>query len=364
MTRFRSLDSSTRSSSRALSSSCSVSAAWSRSPHSSVEWSRAYSRSSSLQCGIVVSQLHSRARSSVSLQPFSSSDVLTFVELHSPLDAVTTAQSTGMYYRRLFPSAAPSRPVLILVHLCWRATHPSMDAAAGVGPHGVAGVLFSRGCTRMRPLQWHLNDRSPMVGDQAVQIPQMQGCIEMVRWWLQEDRWLSGVPIQVPPPSLLLYTNALLSGWGLHLLDLTASRGRQHRTLQCAWDEGIIAGSICLPASAVWVECHPDGRQPSVVASLQQQGNAVSRVLCFVASEITMWIEWHSVCLSARCIPGRQDVLAAQLSCSDQVLRTGMVPSSEGIWGICGVFAHPQVTLFPTQAYTKLPLYMSRYQTH
>ena len=55
-------------------------------------------------------------------------------------------------------------------------------------------------------------------------------------------------------------------------------RGRQCGTLQCAWDEGSIIGSICLPASAVGAECHPDGRHPSVVASLQHQGNFMSRV--------------------------------------------------------------------------------------
>ena len=35
---------------------------------------------------------------------------------------------------------------------------------------------------------------------------------EAVQWWLREDRWVLGVPLQVPPPSLLLHTDASLSG--------------------------------------------------------------------------------------------------------------------------------------------------------
>ena len=61
--------------------------------------------------------------------------------------------------------------------------------------HMVSLVRFlPRGRTRMHPLQW-----------------------------LQEDKWLFGVPLQVPSLSLSLYTGTSLSGWGMHLLDLTAS---------------------------------------------------------------------------------------------------------------------------------------------
>ena len=103
------------------------------------------SRSSSSTRGTVVMRLHSRARSSLNSKPSSSSVVLTSVESCLPLDAVTMAQSTGTYYRRLSPSAASSRPVPVYIHLCRRAAHPNMDVAAGVGPHVIAGVHSSRG---------------------------------------------------------------------------------------------------------------------------------------------------------------------------------------------------------------------------
>ena len=59
----------------------------------------------------------------------------------------------------------------------------------------------------MRPLQWRLKDYwSPMVDNPAVQIPLLLECVEAVCSGLQEDRWVFGVPLQVPPPSLLLHT--------------------------------------------------------------------------------------------------------------------------------------------------------------
>ena len=144
VTCFQSLDQCpTFSSSRAPSSSRSLSAVRLRSQQSSAEWSRKYSRSSSPARGFVVVWLHSMDWSSVSLQPSFSSAVLAPVESRSPLDAVTMAQSTGTYYLRLSPPAAPSHPVP--VHLCQRSAHPSTDVAAGVRPLGVAGVLFSQG---------------------------------------------------------------------------------------------------------------------------------------------------------------------------------------------------------------------------
>ena len=42
----------------------------------------------------------------------------------------------------------------------------------------------------------------------------------------------------------------------------------------------------------------------SVVAYLLHQGSTVSRAMCLMASEITMWTKWHSVRLSTRYIPG------------------------------------------------------------
>ena len=72
--------------------------------------------------------------------------------------------------------------------------------------------FLPRGRSCMHPLQWRLKDHwSPMVDDPAVQIPLSQVCVEAVHWWLQNDRWRFSVPLEVPPPSLLLHTDVCLS---------------------------------------------------------------------------------------------------------------------------------------------------------
>ena len=63
----------------------------------------------------------------------------------------------------------------------------------------------------------------PVTDDPATPISLSQTCVEAVRSWLQEDWWMSGVPIQVAPLSCPLYTDLSLAGWGLPLLNLTAS---------------------------------------------------------------------------------------------------------------------------------------------
>ena len=85
--------------------------------------------------------------------------------------------------------------------------------------------FLPRGHRRMHHRHWRLKDLwSPMSDTPSLPAHLLPERAEVVRWWLQEDRWLAGISLQVPPPSLLLFTDAPLSGWGAHLLDLTASR--------------------------------------------------------------------------------------------------------------------------------------------
>ena len=71
------------------------------------------------------------------------------------------------------------------------------------------------GRTQMRFLQGQLKtNRSPAADDPELPVPLTQECIECICLWFQEERWVSRVPFQVPLPSLLLYTDALLTNWG------------------------------------------------------------------------------------------------------------------------------------------------------
>ena len=85
------------------------------------------------------------------------------------------------------------------------------DVATDLGPHGVPGALCSSGSHSDVPFS---------VAAEVLLVPLMQECVDCVHWWLLGKRWSLGVPLQVPP-SLLLFTDASLTGCGAHLLDLT-----------------------------------------------------------------------------------------------------------------------------------------------
>ena len=173
--------------------------------------------------------------------------------------------------------------------------------------------FLPQGHSWMRPLQLCLKDHwSPTVDDLAIEIPLSEEFMEAVRWWLQEDGWGFGVPVQVPPPSLLLHTDVCLSGWGIHLLDLTAL---------CVWsmEEGSMHSYVpaMMAVSRALAMLLPQLSDQSVVllsanvaivASLRYQAGTVFYVLCRMAAEVVLWTERHSVSLMARCIPGKNNV--------------------------------------------------------
>ena len=70
----------------------------------------------------------------------------------------------------------------------------------------------------------------------------------------------------------------------------------------------------------------------TVVTYLRHQGETVFCVLCCMAAEVVLWTECHLVSLTARCIPGKSKVLAAQLS-SRPDSSHGMI-LSEGLRGV------------------------------
>ena len=41
--------------------------------------------------------------------------------------------------------------------------------------------------------------------------------LQHLKWWLQEDLYLHGIPMKIDPPSHTIFTDASLSGWGAHV---------------------------------------------------------------------------------------------------------------------------------------------------
>ena len=93
---------------------------------------------------------------------------------------------------------------------------PSTQVAASVGPHGFAGAFSSsRSLTHVSFAMVPQGSLVPHGG--------RPGCsdfsvVGVVRWWLQEDRWGFGVPLRVPPPSLLAAYRLVSVGLGSPLV--------------------------------------------------------------------------------------------------------------------------------------------------
>ena len=78
-----------------------------------------------------------------------------------------------------------------------------------------------------------------------------------------------------------------------------------------------------------------------------------------IAREVAQWTKLHSVMLSARCIPGKKNILANQLCRPNQVLSTKWFLLPRVFKAVCAVFGRHYLGLFATRANSKLPVYIS-----
>ena len=90
---------------------------------------------------------------------------------------------------------------------CWETLLGTMASLT----HLVRGARL-----RMRTLQWCLRGQWSRPSDPSCRVVPDSESLEAVRWWLQPMRLSRGVCLSVPVPSLHLWTDASLSGWGAH----------------------------------------------------------------------------------------------------------------------------------------------------
>ena len=275
----------------------------------------------------------------------------------SDLQQSTHLQYLGMLIdmslERVFPSqACCARFWEVAMAFLQLPSSPSMDVAAAAGAtwrHWNA--FFSR--VTQGPLVSH--SRRPGQSDPSV-AGVHQSCT-MVS---------SGGKVAIqgssagPSPSLFWYTNASLSDWGVHLLELTASgvwseeESVEHINMLEMKAVALVLAALLHQLLGKNVILINDNA--SVVAYLQHQGSTVSQMLCLMASEITRWIEWNLVQLSARYILGRKNILAGQPSCPGKVLPKEWSVLLKVFKGTCSVFDH--LDLFAARVNVKLPLYV------
>ena len=187
-------------------------------------------------------------------------------------------------------------------------------------------------------------------------------CFPDLRWWSVAAHLEVGVPLDLPQPDLVLYTDSSDAGWG-------ASLGSAQ--LSGLWSPN------CCPSSinhrkllAVFLALHGFQhllRHSSValfldnttaLAYLRKEGGTRSSTLNTVAQEILRFCEVHSIRLLPQFILGRLNVLADALSRSSQVLGSEWTFCQE----VCkNLFRRWPVTvdLFATSLTHRLPVYFS-----
>ena len=174
---------------------------------------------------------------------------------------------------------------------------------------------------RMRALQLRLHVAGSGLQDDDL-VSWDDSCLPDLRWWSVAAHLVVGVPLDLPQPDLVLYTDASDAGWG-------ASLGSAH--LSGSWSPTCCLSSINhRELLAVFLAFHGFSqllRHQSValfldnttaLAYLRKEGGTRSSTLNSVAQVILRFCEVHSIRLLPRFIPGCLNVLADTLSRSSQ----------------------------------------------
>ena len=90
----------------------------------------------------------------------------------------------------------------------------------------------------------------------------------------------------------------------------------------------------------------------------QQTGRTISRSVCQLPQEMCVWVKTHTVNLSARYIPSRQNVLADQLSHHNHMISTEWLLLSHVFDEVCKVCGKLMIYFFVTGRIWKLLIWV------
>ena len=219
------------------------------------------------------------------------------------------------------------------------------------------------GQLHMRPIQWHLknNWRVPESLEKVIPIPRTLH--PHLQWWLEENNVLQGQPLHPIKHALQIFTDASKEGWGTHLNEHTARgswslpESKLHMNylelkavfLALREFQDLCTDKIVLIATD----------NTTVVSYINKEGGMRSGPLCALLWRILTWRTRKQVTLKARHIPGRLNVVADKLSRLGQIIQMEWSLLPEVFQTICSRWHRPQIDLFATKFYSKLPLFVS-----
>ena len=196
------------------------------------------------------------------------------------------------------------------------------DFLSLLGQLNAAADFVILGRLHLRPLQislhklWHH------------QIGLTTKILQHLKWWLQEDLYLHGIPMKIDPPSHTIFTDASLSGWGAHVEPegllfhglWTEDQSRLHINVleMKAILLSLTRAIHKVKNSTVLVSTD----NTTVVAYIRHQGGTHSTVLTEEVWNILNLCLTHNIQLLVKHIPGRFNTLADRMSRIDKPIST------------------------------------------
>ena len=214
---------------------------------------------------------------------------------------------------------------------------------------------------RMRPLQLRLRVAGPHLSDVAL-ISWDDSCHRDLLWWSDASHLVGGVPLELPHPRLVLFTDASDSGWGAtlgsdHLSGLWTPEfstfSINHRELLAILYA--VRGFLHLLRGQS-VSLFTDNT--SALAYHHKQGGTRSATLNSDAQSILRICESNAVRLLPPFVPGKLNVLADSLRRGSQVLGSEWTLCQEVCWDLSCRWP-VNINLFATSMNHRLPVYFS-----
>ena len=220
------------------------------------------------------------------------------------------------------------------------------------------------GRLHIRPLQMFLlSNWVPASRDWEAVLPLTQSVKDFASWWTLRDNVLAGVPLRRPSPTMTLYTDASMTGWGAYL-DGHVRSGEWTREQVSEHINVLEMRAVLLALQSLrellrsQVVCLATDNS-TVVAYLEKQGGTRSHVLCALAIKVLLLCREIDLTMQVKHLPGSLNILADTLSRRRQPVLTEWQLKPSVFRAVCQAWDRPHIDLFSTALNAQLPTYVS-----
>ena len=228
-------------------------------------------------------------------------------------------------------------------------------------------LLVPQGRLHMRHLQFHLRKHynchlkgaldSPFSLDPSVKVH--------LRWWLLRNNVMAQAPLHPPKYVTSIYTDASVQGWGAYCAHMIAQG--LWSTQQSKLHINVLELKVVLLALKTFVPqlslqqriIQVASDNTTVCAYINKQGGTRSWDMFALTWHLFAFCHKNKVVLSARHVPGDMNLVADQLSRSQQTLHTEWSLHPQIFRWLSQIDFQPQIDLFATRFNHKLPQYVS-----